>query len=110
MYRLIKMFLLATCMSCGNDPVIVEKEVPVRRAGGGNKTGGGNTSTPISYNQMQGLLNANCVQCHAGADFMLSEALLRRSAVKAELTSKNMPPNRGALSDGDRSLMRNFFL
>ena len=108
MYRLISVLFLLSC-GCGNDPIIVEKEVPVRRTPSDPVVPGG-SSTPISYTQMQALLNANCAQCHSTAGFMQSEAGLRRSRVSAELTSKNMPPNKGALSDGDRSLMRNFFL
>lgn len=114
MYQLTKIVFFLVVVSCGDgQPVVVEKEVPVEnpnRPGGGGQPGQQpGPGKPISYAQMQGLLNANCAQCHAAADFMGSEAVLRRSRVLSELKTKNMPPNRGALSDGDRSLMINFF-
>jgi hypothetical protein len=93
--------------ACGAD-IVVEKEVPVDgpKKPPVEKPRSGN---PIQYTQMQGLLNKNCVKCHAAADFMQSEVLLRRSRVLGELTTRNMPPEAGALSDGERNLMVNFF-
>ncbi len=114
MYQLIKLCFFLVVVGCGGgETVVVEKEVPVENPngnGGGNPGGGGQPGKPISYTQMQSLLNTNCAQCHASADFMASEVVLRRSRVLQELNTRNMPPNKGALSDGDRSLMVNFFL
>jgi len=119
MFQLIKLCFFLVVVGCGcggGETVVVEKEVPVENPnggnGGGNPGGGGQPGPgkPISYTQMQSLLNTNCAQCHASADFMASEVVLRRSRVLQELNTRNMPPNKGALSDGDRSLMVNFFL
>ena len=108
MYLLIKVSIFLALFSCGKDVVVVEKEKPAEEPIKEPVTG--RVGTPISYVQMQGLLNTNCVKCHAAADFMQSQVLLRRSRVLAELKTRNMPPDKGALSDGDRTLMINFFL
>ena len=110
MFRLISLSLFLL-ISCGQDIVIVEKEVPVKNPAPVVPTAPpvGKPGEPISYSQMQGLLNKNCVKCHASADFMQSEVLLKRSRVLGELNTRNMPPDKGALSDGERNLMVNFF-
>lgn len=113
MYQLIKLVVFLFFSGCGSgETVVVEKEVPVERPGQGGSGGKQNppAGQPISYTQMQSLLNTNCAKCHASADFMASETLLRRSRVLQELNTRNMPPQKGALSDGDRNLMVNFFL
>ena len=115
MYRSIRVVVFLLFFGCGSgETVVVEKEVPVERPGQGGSKGTkkppAGSGQPISYTQMQGLLNTNCAKCHASADFMASETLLRRSRVLQELNTRNMPPQKGALSDGDRNLMVNFFL
>tara|TARA_R110000868_G_scaffold262381_10_gene520747 strand:- start:2300 stop:2641 length:342 start_codon:yes stop_codon:yes gene_type:complete len=103
----IFMFLV---VGCGKEVVVVEKEVPTEDPGGQPGGQPGDQAKSISYTQMQSLLNANCAKCHAAADFMQSETVLRKkSRVLEELNTRNMPPNKGALSDGDRNLMVNFF-
>ena len=121
MYQSTKLFLFLLMFGggmfliygCGDgETVVVEKEIPVEdpNGGGGSDKPPSGAGKPISYTQMQGLLNTNCAGCHAAADFMAGEIPLRRSRVLQELNTRNMPPNRGALSDGDRNLMVNFFL
>ena len=109
MYLLISLSLFLGLIACGQDFVVVEKEVPVETPAGPAVPPIGKPGEPISYSQMQGLLNKNCVKCHASADFMQSEVLLKRSRVLSELNTRNMPPDKGALSDGERNLMVNFF-
>ena len=101
-------------VSCGGSDTVIEKEVPAPTGPttpGPAPTPPGSNGDSISYAEMQNILNKNCVSCHASADFMQSETLLRRSRVKDELTSRNMPPT-GAkpMSEGDRTLGVNFFL
>ena len=110
MLRFVFILMMA---SCGNDPTVVEKEVPVQPpspppapppAPPPPVPGG-----QLSYAQMTGYINQYCIKCHQGDKFTESEDLLKRSRVLQELTTRNMPPNQAALPEEVRTSMVNYF-
>jgi hypothetical protein len=86
MKKLLAIFLLMLCFSCGrqggNEDEPIPNPIPNRPVPGGD-----------SFGDIQPVLTKFCAECHSDAVFIATEKGLLASKALTRITNRSMPPN-----------------